>query len=440
MNQFFPNVKSIAYEGPDSMNPMAFKWYNPTEVVAGKTMRELLRFGVAYWHTFRGTGSDPFGAGTMPHPWAHAADPVAAAEQTVHAAFEFFTKLGVDFYCFHDRDIAPEADTLQETNAILDRICGLAKKKQDETGVQLLWNTTNAFSHPRFANGASTNPDAAVFAYAASQIKKQLEIGKELGAKNYVFWGGREGYATLLNTDMKREQEHLARLLQMAVDYAKKIGFEAQFLIEPKPKEPTKHQYDFDSATVISFLKSHGLDKHFKLNVECNHATLAMHSFEHDLQVASMHGMLGSIDANQGDPMLGWDTDEFPHNILDAALAMRVVLAQGGIAPGGLNFDAKLRRESVDLDDLFIAHISGMDTFALGLKMAAKMAEDNFPEAFIRQRYASYDAGIGADIESGKATFETLEAYTLEHGEPEVRSGKQEMLEAMLNQYLWKVR
>ena len=440
MGPYFPNIKSISYEGPDSKNPLAFKWYNPDEVVAGKTMREQLRFGVAYWHTFRGTGSDPFGGGTMPHPWAVAADPVTAAEQTVHAAFEFFTKLGVDFYCFHDRDIAPEADSLKETNAILDRICGLAKKMQDETGVKLLWNTTNAFSHQRFANGASTNPDAAVFAYAASQIKKQLEIGKELGAANYVFWGGREGYASLLNTDMKREQEHLARLLQMAVDYAKKIGFSAQFLIEPKPKEPTKHQYDFDAATVISFLKSHGLEQHFKLNVECNHATLAMHSFEHDLQIASMHGMLGSIDANQGDPLLGWDTDEFPHNVLEAALAMRVVLAQGGIAPGGLNFDAKLRRESTDLDDLFIAHIAGMDTFALGLKMAAKMAADDFPDAFIRERYASYDEGIGAAIEAGEADFAALEAYTLEHGEPTARSGKQELLEARLNQYLWQVR
>ncbi len=440
MAEYFPNVKKIGYEGPDSTNPLAFKWYNPDEIVAGKTMREHLRFGVAYWHTFRGTGSDPFGTGTMPHPWAEASDPVVAAEQTVHAAFEFFKKLGVDFYCFHDRDIAPEADSLKETNAILDRICGLAKQKQDETGVHLLWNTTNAFSHPRFANGASTNPDAAVFAYAASQIKKQLEIGKELGAQNYVFWGGREGYATLLNTDMKREQEHLARLLQMAVDYAKKIGFTAQFLIEPKPKEPTKHQYDFDSATVISFLKSHGLDPYFKLNVECNHATLAAHTFEHDLQVAAMHGMLGSIDANQGDLLLGWDTDEFPHNILEAALAMRVVLKQGGLAPGGLNFDAKLRRESTDLDDLFIAHISGMDTFALGLKIAAKMADDQFPEAFIAERYASYDSGIGAAIESGEADFEALEAYTLEQGEPKPRSGKQELLEARLNQYLWQVR
>jgi len=440
MKQYFPKVDKIVYEGPDSQNPLAFKWYNPEEIVAGKSMREHLRFGVAYWHTFRGTGSDPFGAGTMPHPWADAADPVTAAEQTVHAAFEFFTKLGVDFYCFHDRDIAPEADSLKETNAILDRICGLARQKQEETGVRLLWNTTNAFSHPRFANGAGTNPDAAVFAYAASQIKKQLEIGKELGAQNYVFWGGREGYATLLNTDMKREQEHLARLLQMAVDYAKKIGFEAQFLIEPKPKEPTKHQYDFDAASVISFLKGYGLDPYFKLNVECNHATLAMHTFEHDLRVASMHGMLGSIDANQGDLLLGWDTDEFPHNIIEAALAMRVVLGQGGIAPGGLNFDAKLRRESTDLEDLFLAHISGMDTFALGLKMAARMAADDFPDAFIRERYASYDAGIGAEIEAGTTDFERLEAYTLAQGEPQARSGKQELLEARLNQYLWLVR
>jgi xylose isomerase len=440
MSEYFKAIKKISYEGPDSTNPLAFKWYNPEEVVAGKTIREHLRCSVAYWHTFRGTGSDPFGGATMLRPWEQASDPVKAAEHTLQAAFEFFTKLGVDYYCFHDRDIAPEGGSLKETNAILDHICGLAKKLQDDTGVKLLWNTTNAFSHRRFANGASTNPDAAVFAYAASQIKKQLELGKELGGQNYVFWGGREGYSTLLNTDMKREQEHLACLLRMAVDYAKKIGFDGQFLIEPKPKEPTKHQYDFDSATVISFLKGHGLDPYFKLNVECNHATLATHTFEHDLEVASMHGMLGSVDANQGDLLLGWDTDEFPHHIGEAALAMRIILKQGGLAPGGLNFDAKLRRESTDLEDMFIAHISGMDTYALGLKIAAKMAADDFPEAFIRQRYASYDSGIGAEIEAGRADFASLEAYTLAHGEPEARSGKQEWLEARLNQYLWQVR
>ncbi len=440
MSEYFPGIGKIAYEGPDSRNPLAFKWYNAQEQVAGLSMREHLRFSIAYWHTMRGTGSDPFGAATLLRPWEKAADPVKAAEQTLQAAFEFFTKIGADFYCFHDRDIAPEADTLKETNARLDHICGLARKLQDETGVKLLWNTTNAFSHRRFANGAGTNPDAAVFAYAASQIKKQLEIGKMLGAVNYVFWGGREGYATLLNTDMKREQEHLARLLHMAVDYAKKIGFTAQFLIEPKPKEPTKHQYDFDSATVISFLKSYGLEEHFKLNVECNHATLAAHTFEHDLQVASMNGMLGSVDANQGDLLLGWDTDEFPHNIYDATLAMLIILKQGGLKPGGLNFDAKLRRESTDLEDIFIGHIAAMDTFAHGLKVAAAMRADGFPENFLKARYASYDEGIGAEIESGKADFERLEAYTLANGEPQARSGKQELLEAQLNQYIWQTR
>ncbi len=440
MSEYFPGISKIAYEGPDSKNPLAFKWYNPEEQVAGRSMREHLRFSIAYWHTMRGTGSDPFGAGTQVRPWEQADDPVKAAEQTLEAAFEFFTKIGSDFYCFHDRDIAPEADSLKETNARLDHICGLAKKMQEDTGIKLLWNTTNAFSHPRFANGAGTNPDAAVFAYAASQIKKQLEIGKMLGGQNYVFWGGREGYMTLLNTDMKREQEHLARLLQLAVDYAKEIGFTAQFLIEPKPKEPTKHQYDFDSATVISFLRQYGLEKHFKLNVECNHATLAAHTFDHDLQVASMNGMLGSVDANQGDLLLGWDTDEFPHNIHDATLAMLIILQQGGLQPGGLNFDSKLRRESTDLDDMFIAHIAGMDTFARGLRVAANMQADGFMENILKERYASYDAGIGAEIESGQADFKRLEAYTLENGEPTARSGKQELLEAQLNQYIWSVR
>lgn len=437
---YFPSIEKIKYEGPASKNPLAFKYYDPEAVVAGKSMREHLRFSVAYWHTLRGTGSDPFGGATLLRPWEQASDPMVAAEQTLHAAFEFFTKLGVDFYCFHDRDICPEADNLKETNARLDKICALAKKMQDDTGVKLLWNTTNAFSHRRFANGASTNPDAAVFAYTASQIKKQLEMGKELGAVNYVFWGGREGYATLLNTDMKREQDHLAKLLHMAVDYAKKIGFEAQFLIEPKPMEPTKHQYDVDSATVLGFLKAYGLDPYFKLNIECNHATLAGHSFQHDLQTAAMVGKLGSVDANQGDLMLGWDTDEFPHDVYDAALAMLVILGQGGLTPGGLNFDAKLRRESTDLDDMFIGHIAAMDTFAHGLKVAAKMIEDGFPADFIKDRYASYDSGIGADIEAGTVGFEELEAYTLAHGEPEARSGKQEMLEGMLNQYILETR
>lgn len=436
MKAYFPKIDKIQYEGPKSKNPMAFKVYDPEQKVAGKTMREHLRFSVAYWHTMKGTGSDPFGGATLLRPWETAADPVKAAEDTMRAAFEFFTKLGVDYYAFHDRDICPEGDSLPETNKRLDRIVKLAGKLQQDTGVKLLWNTSNMFSHRRFANGSATNPDAAVFAYGAAQVKKMLEVGLELGATNYVFWGGREGYSSLLNTDLKRELDHLARFLHMAVDYAKTIGFDAQFLIEPKPKEPTKHQYDFDSATVISFLKSYGLDGHFKLNIENNHATLAAHSFHHDLKVAAINGMLGSVDANQGDLLLGWDTDQFPTDLYSATMAMLVILEQGGIAPGGLNFDAKVRRESTDLDDLFVAHIGAMDTFAHGLKVAAKLIKDGALSANLKARYASYDSGIGAQIESGTATLESLEAYTLKHGEPKARSGKQELLENVLNQYI----
>ena len=436
MKTYFPTVKTIQHEGPKSRNPLAFKCYNADEVIAGKTMREHLRFSVAYWHTMQGSGSDPFGGATLIRPWNAATDAVARAEETMRAAFEFVGKLGVDYYCFHDRDIVEEGASLTESNARLDKVVALAKSLQAETGIKLLWNTSNMFSHRRFANGASTNPDAAVFAYAAAQVKKMLEVGLELGATNYVFWGGREGYDTLLNTDLKRELDHLARFLHLAVDYAKKIGFGAQFLIEPKPKEPTKHQYDFDAATVISFLKSYGLEEHFKLNIENNHATLAAHSFQHDLQVASINGMLGSVDANQGDPLLGWDTDQFPTDLYGATQAMLVILEQGGLAPGGLNFDAKVRRASVDLEDLFIAHIGAMDAFAHGLKVAARIIEDGVLRDFKAQRYASYDSGIGADIEAGKATLESLEAYALANGEPQPHSGKQELLENILNQYL----
>lgn len=440
MKSYFPLVGKIAYEGPGSKNPLAFKIYNPEETVGNRTMREHLRFSIAYWHTLKGTGSDPFGGATLLRPWNEAADPLTAAENTLRAAFEFFTKLGVDFYAFHDRDICPEGDSLKASNAALDRIVALAKTLQADTGVKLLWNTSNMFSHRRFANGAATNPDAAVFAYGAAQVKKMLEVGLELGARNYVFWGGREGYATLLNTDMKREQDHLARFLQMAVDYARKIGFTAQFLIEPKPKEPTKHQYDFDAATVISFLKTYGLEKYFKLNIENNHATLAAHSFHHDLAVASMNKMLGSVDANQGDPLLGWDTDQFPTDLYSAVMAMLVILEQGGIAPGGLNFDAKVRRESVELDDLFIAHIGAMDTFAHGLKVAQRLIADGVFRDTRKKRYLSYDRGIGADIESGNADFESLEAYTLANGEPRPQSGRQEHMENILNQYILETR
>jgi xylose isomerase len=432
----FANIPEIAFEGPDSTNPFAFKVYNPDQLVAGKTMREHLRFSVAYWHTFCATGSDPFGAATMLRPWDQSVDPLEQAEAKMRAAFAFCAKLGVDYYCFHDRDLCAEADTLSETNARLDKLVALAKQLQADTGIKLLWNTSNMFSHRRFANGAATNPDAAVFAYAGAQVKKMLEVGLELGAENYVFWGGREGYETLLNTDMKREQDHLARFLHMAVDYARRIGFNAQFLIEPKPKEPTKHQYDFDAATVISFLKSHDLEPYFKLNIEANHATLAGHTFEHDLTVASMNGMLGSVDANRGDMLLGWDTDQFPLDLASTTKAMLVILGQGGIGSGGLNFDAKVRRASTDLEDLFIAHIGAMDAFAFGLKTAARIIADGALSDPLAKRYASFDSGIGAKIEAGEVGLEELEAYTLANGEPQQRSGKQELLENILNQYL----
>ncbi len=432
----FSSVPKIEYEGPGSRNPLAFKVYQADEVVAGKSMREHLRFSVAYWHTFCGTGSDPFGGATLIRPWEAESDPMLQAEAKLRAAFEFFVKLGVDYYCFHDRDICPEGGSLKESNQRLDRIVALAKRLQGETGVKLLWNTANLFSHRRYANGAATNPDAAVFAYAAAQVKKMLEVGLELGAENYVFWGGREGYETLLNTDMKREQEHLAQFLRLAVDYAKQIGFEAQFLIEPKPKEPTKHQYDFDAATVISFLQSHDLTAHFKLNIEANHATLAGHTFQHDLTVASMHGLLGSVDANQGDMLLGWDTDQFPVDLYNATQAMLVILGQGGLGRGGLNFDAKVRRASTDIEDLFIAHIGAMDSFAHGLKTAARIIADGALSQPLAQRYASYDSGLGAKIEAGQVGLAELEAYALANGEPQPRSGRQEWLENILNQYL----
>lgn len=437
MKQYFPRIKRVGYEGLDSKNPFAFKEYNPDEVIAGKTMREHLRFAVAYWHTFKGTGSDPFGSATYVRAWDKAGTPMKQAEDTLRAAFEFIDKLGVDYYCFHDRDICPEGSSLKQTNERLDKIIALAGKLQKDTGKKLLWNTSNMFSHPRFMHGAATNPDAHVFAYAAAQVKKMLEVGKKLGAESYVFWGGREGYETLLNTDMKRELDHLAKFLHMAVDYAKSIKFDAQFLIEPKPKEPSKHQYDSDCAAVISFLKTYGLSKYFKLNVEANHATLAGHTFEHELAVASSHGMLGSVDANRGDPMLGWDTDQFPTDVYSATFAMYVILKQKGIGKGGLNFDAKVRRGSVDAEDLFIAHIGAMDAFAKGLRVAAEMLADSALEGFIEDRYSSYDDGIGKKIEQGKTDFRELERYILKNGEPKRRSGRQELLENIVNQYMF---
>ncbi|MGC4073364.1 MAG: xylose isomerase [Nibricoccus sp.] len=433
----FPAINTIAYEGPRSANALAFKHYNPDEVVDGKTLSEHLRFGIAYWHAFRGTGSDPFGPGTIVRPWESGKDPVSVAKVRMDAAFEFFQKIRAPFWCFHDRDIAPEGKTLAESNKHLDAIVAHAKDLQKATGVKLLWGTANLFSNPRFLAGASTNPDAHVFAYAAAQVKKALEVTLELGGENYVFWGGREGYETLLNTNLKREQDHLARFLGMAVDYAKEIGFKGQFLIEPKPKEPTKHQYDFDCATCIGFLKTYGLAKHFKFNIETNHATLAGHSFQHEIEVAAAAGMLGSIDANTGDPLLGWDTDQFNTDARELTLAMIPILKAGGLGSGGFNFDAKLRRPSIDLDDLFHAHIGGMDAYALAFKLARKIIAEGKFDKFVEDRYSSFDTGYGKDIEKGKVGFKELEKLVLTKlGEPTPKSGKQEYLENLFAQYI----
>lgn len=432
---YFSDISKIAYAGPRSTEPLAFKHYNPDELVAGKPMKEHLRFAVAYWHTLTGTGSDPFGVGTAIRGWDRFTG-MDLAKARVEAAFELFVKLNVPYFCFHDRDIAPEGDTLRETNRNLDTIVAMIKDYMKSTGVKLLWNTANMFTHPRFVHGAGTTSNADVYAYAAAQVKKGLEVGKELGAENYVFWGGREGYETLLNTDMQLELDNLARLYHMAVDYAKEIGFDAQFLIEPKPKEPTKHQYDFDAATTIAFLQHYGLKDKFKLNLEANHATLAGHTFEHELRVARMHGMLGSLDANQGDLLLGWDTDEFPTDLYATTLTMYEVLQNGGIGRGGINFDAKVRRASFEPVDLFHAHIAGMDAYAKGLKVAAKLIEDRVLEDAVERRYASFREGIGLDIVSGKATLKSLEAYILDRGEIANVSGRQERLKALLNQYL----
>lgn len=436
MSEFFKGIGKIQYEGPGSDNPLAFKYYNADEVIDGKTMREHLRFAVAYWHTFQARGADPFGVGTAIRPWDDITDPMDLAFAKVDADFEFCEKLGAPFFCFHDRDISPEADTLAETNKRIDRVVARIKDRKKNSAVRLLWGTANAFNNPRFVHGASTSCSADVFAYTASQVKKAIEITKELGGQNYVFWGGREGYETLLNTDMKLEMDNLARFLSMAADYAKEIGFDGQLLIEPKPKEPTKHQYDFDAATVIGFLKNYGLDKYFKLNIEANHASLAQHTFQHDLRVARINGALGSIDANQGDAQLGWDTDQFPTNLYDTTLAMYEVILAGGFTKGGLNFDAKVRRASFEPVDLFYGHIAGMDTFARGFKVAHKLIKDGVFEKFIQKRYESYTHGIGHDIVTGRAGFKELEAYTLKNGEPKLSSGRQEMLESIFNQYL----
>ncbi len=434
---FFPSVKKVKYEGPDSRNPLAFKHYNPKQKVLGKPMEDHLRFAVCYWHTFKNLGGDPFGPGTMIRAYNDSSDPMAVAEMTMQAAFELFSKLGVKFWCFHDRDIAPEMETLAETNKCLDAITKLAKKLQRDTGVKVLWGTANLFSNRRYLAGAGTNPSPDVFAYAAAQVKKAMDVTKQLGGQGYVFWGGREGYDTLLNTDMKRDLDHFARLLHMAVDYKKKIGFRGPFYIEPKPKEPTKHQYDFDAAGCYAFLQDYGLLEHFKLNIEANHATLATHTFQHELEYCVGNGILGSVDANRGDLLLGWDTDQFPTDIYETTLAMYTILRGGGFTTGGLNFDAKVRRQSIDPLDLFHAHVGAMDSFARGLKIAAKMIKAGKFEKFVKTRYAGWDTAFGRKIEKGKVGFEELEQHTLRHGEPKLQSGRQEMLENILNEYIF---
>ena len=437
MNPAFPDISSIKYEGPQSKNPLAFKHYNADEKVAGKTMREHLRFAVVYWHTFRGTGSDPFGAGTMQRPWDDGSNSVSNAQKRVRVAFEFIQKLGAPYYCWHDRDVAPEGKTLAESNKNFDAVAKVLQEEQKRTGIKLLWGTANLFSHPRYVHGASTSCNAEVFAYAAAQVKKAMEVTHELGGEGYTFWGGREGYMTLLNTDMKREQEHLAKLLHLAVAYKKQIGFKGQFYIEPKPKEPTKHQYDSDAAACLNFLREFDLLPHFKLNIETNHATLAGHTMQHELEVAGAANALGSIDANTGDELLGWDTDQFPTNIYLTTYSLLAILKYGGLTTGGVNFDAKVRRESFEPKDLFYAHIGGMDAFARGLKIAAAIRKDGRLADFTKQRYASWDTGIGAKIESGKATMKELETYILKQGEitPNT-SGKQEFLENLINEFV----
>ncbi|MDY0939703.1 xylose isomerase [Priestia megaterium] len=435
---YFESVNKVLYEGKDSKNPLAFKYYNPEEIVGGKTMKDQLRFSVAYWHTFTADGTDPFGAATMQRSWDRY-DGMDLAKARVEAAFQLFETLNVPFFAFHDRDIAPEGSTLQETNKNLDVIVTMIKEYMQTSNVKLLWNTANMFTNPRFVHGAATSCNADVFAYAAAQVKKGLETAKELGAENYVFWGGREGYETLLNTNLQLELDNLARFMHMAVDYANEIGYTGQFLIEPKPKEPTTHQYDTDAATTISFLRQYGLDKYFKLNLEANHATLAGHTFEHELRVARVQGFLGSVDANQGDPLLGWDTDEFPTDLYSTTLAMYEILQNGGLGSGGLNFDAKVRRGSFEQDDLLYAHVAGMDAFARGLKVAHKLVEDRVFENVIGERYSSFKEGIGLEIVEGKANFHTLEQYAFKNPNIVNKSGRQERLKAILNQYILEV-
>jgi xylose isomerase len=437
MPEAFPKIKTIQFEGPKSKNPFAFKHYNPDEQVEGRTMREQLRFSVVYWHTMCGQGADMFGSPTALRPWESGKSGIELAKTRVPVFFEICRKLQAPFYAFHDRDVAPHGKTLRESNKYLDTIVGLLKQEQKRTGIKLLWGTAQLFVHPRYAHGASTSCNADVFAFAAAQVKKALEVTHELGGEGYVFWGGREGYSTLWNTNMKRELDHLAKFLHMAVDYKKKIGFKGQFYIEPKPKEPTKHQYDSDAAACLNFLREYDLLDHLKLNLETNHATLAGHTMQHELEVAGAAGALGSIDANTGDLLLGWDTDQFPTDIYLTTQCMLSILKYGGLTTGGVNFDSKVRRESFEPDDLFHAHIGGMDAFARGLKIAAAIRKDGRLDEFVKQRYASWDRGIGQRIEQGKESFSSLEAYMLKKGEADANtSGRQEFLENLINEFI----
>ena len=437
MKEFFAGVPKIEYEGPKSKNPFAFRFYNPDETVAGKSMREQLKFSMSYWHTLCGDGADMFGRGTADKTFG-GRNPMEIYRNKALAAFELMEKLSIGYFCFHDRDIAPEAETLAETNRRLDEIRDLLKELMREHGKKVLWGTANCFTNPRYMHGAGTSCNADVFAFAAAQIKKAIEITAALGGSGYVFWGGREGYETLLNTDMGLEFDNMARLMRMASDYAHSIGFKGDFYIEPKPKEPTKHQYDFDTSTVLAFLRRYGLIKDFRINIEANHATLAQHTFQHELRVARINGVFGSIDANQGDLLLGWDTDQFPSNVYDTSLCMFEVLKAGGFTNGGLNFDAKTRRGSFQPEDIFHAYILGMDSYALGLRIADRLIRDGRLDRFVEERYASYKTGIGADIVSGRATIQELERYALSLGDVKNnRSGGQEYLEDIVNSVMF---
>lgn len=441
MSEFFKDIGKIAYEGKNSTNPLSFKYYNPDEMIAGKPMKEHLKFALSWWHTMGGDGTDMFGCGTADKSWGES-DPSARAKAKVDAAFEIMDKLSIEYFCFHDRDLSPEYGSLAETNAKLDEVTDyIAEKMKADPTKKLLWGTAKCFDHPRYMHGAGTSPSADVFAFSAAQIKKAVEATIKLGGMGYVFWGGREGYETLLNTDMALEQDNMARLMRMTVDYARSIGYKGDFYIEPKPKEPTKHQYDFDTATVLGFLRKYGLENDFKMNIEANHATLAQHTFQHELRVARDNGVFGSIDANQGDPLLGWDTDQFPTNVYDAALCMYEVLKAGGFTNGGLNFDSKARRGSFTPEDILLSYIAGMDTFALGLRIAVKMIEDGRIDKFVADRYASWQIGIGKDIIEGNVTMADLEKYALEKSEvtDSLSSGRQEMLESVVNNIMFNL-